>query len=240
VPVESSFFEVKQTFEDWSLYETVIRHDYMRHKELAYSLGEIAGAIGSLTIVDLGCGDAWLASQAFGKFHPERYSAVDLSGSAVERARVHVASWGDRVRITCGNLAEFLTSVPSQSANLVLASNSLHHFQSEQKATIVRDCFRILHRGGLLCWADPVLNPGESRDGYLGRLTKVMQFDWTALNADQLQRATEHVLSSDFPETEAWMLEQATKTGFKFAGRFLQDDLFGAWKFVKPASDKTP
>ena len=239
VPVDASFSQVKQTFEDWSMYETVIRHDYMRHQELASALGKIAVTIGGpISIVDLGCGDAWLASQAFDKVRPHRYWAVDLSESAVDRARKHVAPWGGGATITRGNLAEFVVGVSSESANLVLASNSVHHFQSDEKATIVRDCFRILAPGGVFCWVDPVRNPEESRDGYLGRLTKVMRHDWIALNADQLERATEHVLSSDYPETESWMLEHAAQAGFKFEGRFLQDELFGGWKFVKPASSQ--
>jgi ubiquinone/menaquinone biosynthesis C-methylase UbiE len=237
VPVDASFSQVKQTFEDWSMYETVIRHDYMRHQELASSLGKIATIGRPIAIVDLGCGDAWLASQAFGNVHPRRYSAVDLSESAVDRAQAHVAPWGIGATVTRGNLAEFVTGVLSESANLVLASNSLHHFQSDQKAAIVRDCFRILEPSGIFCWIDPVRNPGESRDGYLGRLTSVMRHNWKALNTDQLQRVTEHVLSADYPEPEAWMLDQAAKAGFEFATRFLHDNLFGAWKFVKPAVD---
>jgi ubiquinone/menaquinone biosynthesis C-methylase UbiE len=236
VPVDASFSQVKKTFEDWAMYETVIRHDYMRHKELATALDEIAAAIeGAIAIVDLGCGDAWLASQAFRNANVRHYSAVDLSESAADRARNHVMPWGGRATVTRGNLAEFVAGFPSGGANLVIASNSLHHFQSDQKTAVVRDCFRILHPGGVFCWVDPVRNPGESRDGYLSRLTSVMRHNWMALNTDQLQRATEHVLSADYPEPEAWMLDQAARAGFKFDDRFLQHDLFGGWKFVKPA-----
>ena len=61
-----------------------------------------------------------------------------------------------------------------------------------------------------------------------------MQHDWVELTEVHRDRATEHVLLSDYPETEAWMRQHAEEAGFEFAGRFLQDDLFGAWKFTKP------
>ena len=62
----ASFSHVKQTFEDWSMFETVIRHNYMHHEDLVQLLADVVREIaGPLTIVDLGCGDAWLASHAF-------------------------------------------------------------------------------------------------------------------------------------------------------------------------------
>ncbi len=232
---DTSISRVKQTFEDWSLYETVIRHNYMRHQELVDGLATIISqSNNSRSIIDLGCGDAWLASHAFRNASLERYLAVDLSESAVERAKKNTAIWGQRANISCGNLAEFVANQPAQSANLVLASNSLHHFSSDAKATIIEHCFRILSTGGTFCWIDPVRNEEESRETYLRRLTDIMMHDWTALTEDGRKRATAHVWESDFPETESTMLQFSEQAGFKPNGRFLQDDLFGAWQFTKP------
>ncbi len=141
---------------------------------------------------------------------------------------------GIDAKLICGNIADCVAALPNESANLILASNSLHHFSSADKTTIVEHCFRILQPAGILCWVDPVRNEGESRDAYLGRLTNTMQHDWVELTQVHRDRATEHVLLSDYPETEAWMRQHAEEAGFEFAGRFLQDDLFGAWKFTKP------
>ena len=233
--LDSATLRIKETFENWAMYEAVVRHDYMRHKDLISGLKAIAAEIrDGLRIVDLGCGDSSLAVGAFRDFQVDSYLGVDLSEAAIQHGRTNTAPWGPNAKLVSGNIAECVAAEPNRSTNLILASNSLHHFSSVDKTAIVRHCFRILEPGGILCWVDPVRNDGESRDAYLGRLTNTMQHDWVELTPDMRDRATEHVLLSDYPETEAWMRQHAAEAGFEFAGRFLQDDLFGAWKFTKP------
>ena len=70
------------------------------------------------------------------------------------------------------------------------------------------------------------------------RLTTVMQDDWTALSLDQRRRAVQHVLTSDYPETEAWMQTHAAQAGFQPGVRILEDQFFGTWKFVKPGASE--
>ena len=63
---QSSISSIKKTFEDWSMYEAVIANDYMAHLELADGLKSVAAEmVEPLRTVDLGCGDAWLATHAF-------------------------------------------------------------------------------------------------------------------------------------------------------------------------------
>jgi ubiquinone/menaquinone biosynthesis C-methylase UbiE len=131
-------------------------------------------------------------------------------------------------------LAVFVANQPDQSANFVLASNSLHHFGSDAKRKILQQCYRILTPGGIFCWIDPVHAAGETRDDYLRRLTTIMMNEWTGLTEEQRRRGTQHVLESDFPETESWMRDACERAGFQFGGRFLQHDLFGAWSFTRP------
>lgn len=235
MPHDAEVSRVKETFEDWSMYEAVVRHDYMCHQELARGLHTIGAAPGeALRIVDLGCGDAWLATHAFSGLPVQSYHAVDLSDSAVDRARDNVKAWGQAATVEQGNMAEFVAGLAAGSANLVLASNSLHHFDTAGKAAIVGHCFRTLVPQGTLCWIDPVLREGESREAYLTRLTTIMMNDWTGLSEDQRRRSTQHVWDSDFPETEARLMRICEAAGFRFASRFLENELFGAWAFMKP------
>jgi tRNA (cmo5U34)-methyltransferase len=233
--LDSSISRVKETFENWAMYEAVIRHNYMLHNQLVAALKAIADEIsGSLRIIDLGCGDSWLAAHAFRDSKVESYFGVDLSESAIERAKSNVAAWSVRANFLCDNIAESVERLPGKSANLILASNSLHHFKGAGKIAILQNCFRILMPRGVLCWIDPARDDRESREEFLRRLTNIMQRDWVGLCQDHRDRATEHVLSSDYPETERWMRHNTEEAGFKFAGRFLEHDLFGAWKFIKP------
>jgi SAM-dependent methyltransferase len=229
-----SISRVKETFENWSLYEAVIQNNYMRHRDLEAALKAIGAAQAEeLRIVDLGCGDAWLATHAFRELPVKSYFGVDLSEAAVERAKANLAGWQASADVVCGNLAEFVANQANQIANFVLASNSLHHFDSDTKGAILRDCFRILSPGGIFCWIDPFRNEQESREVYLKRLTDVMLKDWIALPDVARQMAAQHVWDSDYPETEAAMNHLSRQAGFESGERFLHDELFGAWRFLK-------
>src|SRR5262245_15556633 len=107
----------------------LVRCNYMRHAELAGALETWAKHVGQpLRIVDLGCGDAGMATSAFRHANVEHYCGVDLAESSIERAQDRVVIWPGRVELACGNFAEMLHRLPSASANVVLASYSLHHF----------------------------------------------------------------------------------------------------------------
>jgi hypothetical protein len=61
-----SIARVKEVFEQWAMYDAVVQADYMRHSELVSALELWARTNGRpLRIVDLGCGDSWLATHAF-------------------------------------------------------------------------------------------------------------------------------------------------------------------------------
>jgi ubiquinone/menaquinone biosynthesis C-methylase UbiE len=230
----ASFSNVKAVFEQWSMYDAVVQADYMQHREIIAALATWAKEQPEpLRIVDLGCGDAWLATHAFKDANVAQYRGVDVSDSASELARDHLAIWPGRAEVTPGNLADFLHTLSDTSANTILASYSLHHFQTADKISLIADCHRVLAPGGALIWIDPVCNVGESRDAYVHRLTRVMASDWTVLTPDQSEKACTHVLTSDFPETEAWMLDHVAAAGFARPATILRNTFFGGWIFPK-------
>ena len=170
-----SFDRVRETFEQWSMYDTVIQAGYMKHAELAAALSAWARRQAvPLRIVDLGCGDAWLATNAFRDANVEQYRGVDVAASAVERARNHVAILPRRAIVECDNLASFLRRLPDESANVVLASYSLHHFATQDKLKLIDEVHRILAPGGALLWIDAVRDDNENRATYINRLTQAM------------------------------------------------------------------
>lgn len=231
---EAAIWRVKETFENWAMYEAVIKYDYMRHRDLVTGLKQIGAAMGvGLAVIDLGCGDAWLATEAFRNLPVASYLGIDLSESAVERARQNLQNSKISGQMICGNLVEAIAKLEPQSANLVLASNSLHHFDQDIKATILGHCYRVVSRGGMLCWIDPVRNAQESREEYLARLTDIILKDWVALPEAARQQAAKHVWESDYPETEAEMKRIGQAAGFVARERFLHDELFGGWAFEK-------
>jgi SAM-dependent methyltransferase len=226
---------VKEVFEQWSLYDAVVQCDYMRHVELVRAIGAWVRSFGRpLSIVDLGCSDAWLATHAFRLAKVEHYLGVDLAESAIERARGNLAIWPGRVDLVCGNLADVLAAQPDSSANTVLASYSLHHFSTGDKLTLIGEIWRLLVPGGAFLWIDAVRDDGESHDAYIDRLTNVMSNNWTGLTVEQRERGVTHVRASDYPETKSWMLEHVEAAGFLPGGTLLADEFFDGWAFLKP------
>jgi len=232
---QPSFSRVKEVFEQWAMYDAVVQADYMAHKELVAALAKWAGRQTSqLRIVDLGCGDAWLATHAFRDANVAQYCGVDVSDSAVMLAREHVdAIWPGRAEVSEGNLADFLSAQPDESATTILASYSLHHFLSKAKIALIADCHRVLAVGGSFFWIDPVCRAGESRDAYLDRLTDVMERNWPALTPEQSAKACAHVRESDFPETGAWMMDRVRSAGFHIGETILTNEFFAGWEIVK-------
>jgi ubiquinone/menaquinone biosynthesis C-methylase UbiE len=229
-----SFSNVKAVFEQRSMYDAVVHAGYMQHTELAVAIAEWAAAQSApLRIIDLGCGDAWLATHAFQNASVESYRGVDVSESSIERARTNTVIWPSRAEVAVGNLADFIHAAQDASANLVLASYSVHHLSSEGKIALIADCQRVIVPGGALLWIDPVRHDDESRDDYVDRLAHVIYQDWTALTLDDRQKASTHVRTSDFPETANWMRDHMQQAGFERTATLLHDDFFDGWVFTK-------
>jgi len=75
----------------------------MKHAELVKALAAWASRQPKpLRIVDLGCGDAWLATHGFRKAKIEQYLGIDVSDAAVERARKNASFWKKKATIPAG------------------------------------------------------------------------------------------------------------------------------------------
>lgn len=225
---------VKQVFEQRSMYDAVVAGNYMHHAELVAALGAWAQEFGRpLRIVDLGCGDASLAAKSFADARVEHYVGVDLAESSIEQARVSTAAWASRVELICGNLFDALHGMGDGSANVILASYSLHHFSTADKVKLLREIGRVLEPSGVLLWIDAVRNEGKSRDEYVNGLASDIKRDWTLLSVEERERAAEHVLSADFPETESWMMEQTAAVSYTASKILLTDEMFRGWVFKR-------
>lgn len=230
----ASIARVRETFEAWAMYDAVVRHDYMHHAEITEKLAAWAAAVDRpLRIVDLGCGDAWLATTAFAEAEVADYLGIDVSESAAEQAARNLVQWSDRARVECGNFAEKLKELPSKSANVVLGSFSIHHFSSDAKREILHECARVLATGGVLIWIDAVRREDQGRDAWVRELADVMQREWTGLTPDQRASACTHVLESDFPETANGMRAMTQAAGFERGEALLRQKFFSGWVFTK-------
>jgi ubiquinone/menaquinone biosynthesis C-methylase UbiE len=229
-----SFSRVKETFDAWSMYQAVVDAGYMHHAELVARLAEWAQKQPEpLRIIDLGCGDSGLATQAFAKANVASYRGVDVSDASA-LAQANIAIWPGRAEVVAGNLADFLHHAADGSSNVILGSYSIHHFSTEAKKDIIRDCYRVLSPGGTLIWIDAVRRDDESHDAYITRLATEMANHWSSLTPDQRDKACTHVRECDFPETASWMLAHLGAAGFIRPAQILARAFFDGWTFTKP------
>ena len=224
-------------FQKWDMYSIVVRENYMRHAEITRCVSEVIGTVdGPFHVVDMGCGDAWLAATVL-KSHPvQRYLGIDLSAAALDDARTRLpigsGSSSEQFDFVCSDIRTALPAVPSGSANLVMASYSLHHVSQAEKRALLREIRRILIPGRMFVWTDVVRQPGHSRTETLQLIEQDMRQNWTALTADNIDRAVAHINEADFPEDADWMTSTARECGLAPSPPLFRDALYGCWAFT--------
>lgn len=223
---------VKAMFEQWELYDEVIRHDYMQHQALAAAIADyarqtkIAGRA-----LDLGCGDSYLGSLALSELPLTEYVGVDLSESALDRAARRWAESPIPAALTQSDFATFLPDQADASFDFVLGSYSIHHFLPDRKQWLLQQIGRVLKPTGCFLWSDIVCEVGEAYSDCIDRLADGMQADWTELTSRQIEMAIAHIKEADFPETEAWMVAQAAAAGLRLDRKLMEKPYFSAYAF---------
>ncbi|QDU61202.1 putative methyltransferase [Planctomycetes bacterium Pan216] len=221
-------------FEQWEIYEAVIRHNYMLHRELVESFARCCQRVPAQgRIVDLGCGDGWLAWNVLRAIPFEQYLGVDVSEAAIERAATRFREWNGRFTLRNGDLAAQLMEIPDSSVDLVLASYSIHHFQEEAKRAVIAHVARVLKPGGLFLWADVMRRDEENYRQAVDRVTHRIRTECEAMTERQREMAVEHVESSDFPESVEWMTQAAAQVGMSLEQSLVQDPNYAAFAFAK-------
>lgn len=105
---------------------------------------------GHRSALDIGCGAGKFTRGLTSQF--KQVAGIDVKARAIDAARAAAAEEGVRVDFRVGS-AEALPW-PSESFELVVFSNSLHHMPDP--AVALREAARVLERGGLLYVMEPV------------------------------------------------------------------------------------
>ncbi|MGL5034406.1 MAG: class I SAM-dependent methyltransferase, partial [Microcystaceae cyanobacterium] len=165
------------------------------------------------TFLDLGCGDASFSRRLFEQNIPLAYTAVDLSATALGLARQNFQGVSFVVNFHHQELSAFLATNP-QRFDVILSSFSVHHLDSDQKQKYLRQVYQHLNPQGVLLFVDIFRPEGEDRLTYLQRYANNIQQYWTALSTATQNALIDHILASDYPETEFSFGEWGRKAGF--------------------------
>ena len=225
-------------FNEWDLYDSIVQFNWMRHRELANALRDnLEMYTTPIRVLDLGCGDGWLAERILSACSVEQYTGIDSSQAAMDRHAVRPLPGRDVTvagrNLLLGDILAELPQLPDADYDVVVASYSLHHFVTEQKETVLHEIGRLVKPTGCFLWADVIRSNAETREEFLSRLTTEISERWTSLSVEQRMEAVDHIWKCDFPEREAWMREELARWGLAEVQPLFRDDFFGLLSFEK-------
>lgn len=206
---------VREFFNGWSLYRRIVDNDYLYHHSVRESLMEwLDGNEGPFSFLDLGCGDGSFSAGVLRERPVSCYTGMDLSPVALDLARDNTAGLGCPVELIHGDFLTGISSLPRQY-DIIYIGLSLHHLPRDEKRFFFGELRKKISPGGALLVFDPVLNPGETRDAYMGRWVDNARWSWRALSLEEIAGAVEHVTTSDFPEEIGTLNRMAVGAGFR-------------------------
>jgi len=115
-------------------------------------------------ILEIGCGNGIQALYILENYKPLSITGIDLSKANIEIARSESEQVNDeKVRFLVDN-AQNLTQIPSDSVDIVLNIESAFHYPD--KASFIKEIYRVLKPGGLFLIAD-ILSTRQKREGIM-------------------------------------------------------------------------
>jgi SAM-dependent methyltransferase len=202
----------------WQLYQKIISHNYMGHREIYGVLHDwlIDRFSTPFRMLDLGCGDACFIAQALWETTLAAYTGIDLSEVALEIALENFDPISASVLLIEDDFSECLPKLAMEQADrfdIVFTSFALHHLSLEQKDTIVGQIASLLASDGIFVLIDAIRSPEETRELYVERYLDNVRRDWSLLASPDVAMVEKHMRSSDFPETQETWRELAQKHG---------------------------
>ncbi|MBN8249236.1 MAG: methyltransferase domain-containing protein [Verrucomicrobia bacterium] len=209
----------------WSLYDTIVAHDYMAHREIQERVAPVlAGraAQGPYTLLDLGCGNARWLGDTLRLSPPARYLGVDLSRAALDEAAVHLRALRS-VRLLEQDLLACVQGTAPASFDVVYSGFAVHHLGAADKQRLFEAVRAVLTPAGEFLLVDVVREEGQSREQYLENYLAMVRSQWTSLGPEQYEEVARHITAHDFPETQSALEGMAREAGFDgmaLLGRF--------------------
>lgn len=201
-------------FDSFKLYQKVIEHNYMYHQEMYGALVKALPKGRKLSVLDLGCGDAYAISKALGNVEVSSYTGIDLSVDALQHAKINLKPLGCEVNLIEGNFLETLLSLEN-SFDIVIAGYSLHHLQENQVEQLFVEVKKRLKEDGRFLYYDEMCEEGESQKAYIEKLWKIACEDWNELTGTEYEMLKLHIFENDFPLSERKMQSIYQDAGFK-------------------------
>lgn len=216
--------QVQSFFESWQLYQKIIAGNYMMHVEVIGCLKHVFQQCykPTMSILELGCGDAYVLTKTLGGRSIAHYCGIDLSSQALQLAKENLAEKVVDISLHVANM-QLAENYTDRQYDLIILGYSLHHLGSSDKQTILGWAADQLNEGGELFVYDEFREDTETREDYLYRCTQIFRQQWQAMTEAQLDRVVEHVLNQDFPESLSSWKKMVRVAGFNSCEWMLRD-----------------
>jgi Methyltransferase domain len=198
-------------------YEKVVRENYMFHREVYVLLHRVlkANASKQFIFLDIACGTAVGSATALKDLPIGRYIGIDNSQISLDVAKETLSGLPCPVELRCHDFVEAI-SAWGEPADAIWIGQSLHHLQTEEKATFMTRIRTLLpQRGIFLIWETTCLE-GEDRDGWMERFRQVRP-QWPAITDEEFSAFDTHHRAADYPETAAMWIGMGRAAGFSRA-----------------------
>ena len=220
----------------WQVYQTIIEHNYMYHRELSDAASEALRHVKPgqpLRLLDLGCGDASMVIPLLSEARVELYTGCDLSQPALDIAKAQLQNKKIPHRLLCDDMVRITEEQADASIDLVFSSYAIHHLNAIDKERTLREIARILSPGGCFLLIDIFREPDEDRAAYMDHYIGALRKGWHHLTEDARHLVVNHATEFDYPETPEFYATLCLKFGFAPGKRLDKHTWHEAWTFTK-------
>ncbi len=218
----------------WELYRKFLEFDYLSNAGAYIELHRFltADIARPFDFLDLACGDASGIVAALTGTKIAHYRGIDLAQPALDLAKDNLKPLACAVDLEPADFTEAMRQ-RTRPADIVWISLSLHHLETPDKRTLMREIRAGMRADGAFLIYEPTRDDGEGRPAYLDRFEETGRQDWTALSADEFKDAMHHVRTCDLPETEHDWVALGREAGFSRISELYRspDDLFRLFSY---------
>jgi SAM-dependent methyltransferase len=229
----------KNFFDEWSIYDQVLDHNYMHHDEIYRDVQRILAdryESRPFAILDLGCGSARHLVRALKGRSVSRYVGYDLSDVALAHAARNLVELGGPFEVRQGDLLEGVRA-GGETFDVIFTSFALHHLAFAEKSTFFQFAYRRLNQDGMLLLIDTARDDGEDREIYLDRYCAWLRSRCETLSPEGLDLLCTHIRNNDFPETAGRLEAMGARAGFSRPGKINRFRWHHTWCFNKAQAE---
>lgn len=224
----------EQFFEQWNIYQNIIKHNYMCHQEIIEVLKDELSDKKEFSVLDLGCGDSYVLKHSINETQNISYTGVDSSNAALEFSKKNLDTPQVKAEHICGDFLEMLEKLEG-TYDLIILGYSLHHLSSEDKKRFFALIAKVIDKEGKFLFYDIYAKENESSSDYLDRACYLYREKWVEISCHEMDKIVKHVTENDLVEQESFYKKVVKESGLsKIEKKFMdKDELFAIYLIEK-------